>query len=267
MSRVKNENVLYPELSYEITGAAMKVHSEIGPGWDEEAYHRALLHALRKKGLRAESKLRGVLRHRDQAADLFELDILVEDLIVLELKHLRGGFDSAHTIQLINYLKFWEKGLGILINFGLDRLRYERIPFSPRTGSLECNDAYKLFSGENPARTEKIESIFKEILKAHGLGYGTHVYRKNFQAECFFQNYTYHNPIINLSYESASLGEKKVDAFCLDSDTLISITALRENTSAVHLACMLSYLRQTNLSDGILANFGSNKLELRYVTP
>lgn len=267
MGSVKNENVLYPELSYKITGAAMDVHRQLGPGWDEEAYHRALLHALRKKGLRAESKLRGILKHRDQAVDTFELDILVEDLIILELKHLLGGFDPAHTIQLINYLKFWGKELGILINFGMDRLRYERIPFTPRIGSLKRNDAYDRFIGEHPARAEKIGSIFKEILNTRGLGYGTYVYKNIFQAECLFQNCTCHNPIINLSYDSALLGEKKADVFCVDSSTLVSVTALRENTSAVHLARMLSYLHQTGLSDGILANFGSNELELRYVTP
>lgn len=267
MDLVKGKELLYPKLSYEITGAAMDVHNQLGPGWDEEAYHCALLHALHKKGLQAESKLRGILKNRDQAVDTFELDIFVEDQIILELKHLLGGFDPAHTIQLINYLKFWEKGLGILLNFGLDRLRYERIPFTPRTGSLKHNNAYERFSSENPARAEKIESVFEAILNAHGLGYGTYVYRNIFQAECLFQDCTCHSPIINLSYDSARLGEKKADVFCVDSDTLVSVTALRENTSAVHLARMLSYLRQTGLSDGILANFGTDKLELRYVTP
>jgi GxxExxY protein len=267
MGNVKNANVLHSELSYEITGAAMDVHNQLGPGWDEDAYHCALLYALRKKGLRAESKLRGVLKHRDQAVDTFELDILVEDLIILELKHLLGGFDPAHTIQLINYLKFWKKGLGMLFNFGLDRLRYERIPFTPRTGSFKRNDAYDRFCGKNPERAEKIESVFEVILNAHGPGYGTYVYRNLFQAECLFQNSKCHNPSISLSYDSAPLGEKKADVFCIDSNTLVSVTALRENTTAVHLARMLSYLRQTGLSDGILANFGSNELELQHVTP
>lgn len=266
MNSLKNKEVLYPKLSYTIIGAAMKVHNQLGPGWDEESYHFALLHALRKQGLRAESKQRGVLKHRDQAVDTFELDIFVEDLIVLELKHLIGGFDPAHTIQLINYLKFWEKELGMLINFGLDRLRYERIPFTPRTGSLQQNDAYIRFCQKTPTQAEKIKSVFEVILNDHGLGYGTYVYQNLFQAECLFQNFTCHNPIISLSYDSSPLGEKKADAFCVDSNTLVSVTALRENTSAVHLARMLSYLRQTGMTDGILANFGIDKLDLRYVS-
>ncbi len=61
MKTILNNHVIYPELSYKIMGAAMDVHNQLGPGWDEDAYHSALVHALRKSGLKAESKLRGVL--------------------------------------------------------------------------------------------------------------------------------------------------------------------------------------------------------------
>jgi len=98
-SKVKIETdskVLYPDLSYDIMGVAMHVHNKLGPGWDEAAYHMALLHALQLKGLRAASKPRGVLTHRDLTAAQFEMDILVEDLIILELKHLHDDLVSVH---------------------------------------------------------------------------------------------------------------------------------------------------------------------------
>jgi GxxExxY protein len=266
MNRLKNQEVLYPELSYKIIGAAMDVHNQIGPGGDEEAYHLALLHALHKKGLCAESKLRGLLKNRNQTADIFELDILVENEIILELKHLLGRFDPSHYIQRINYLKFWKKNLGILINFGLDRLQCERVPFTPRTGPLRCDSAYEKFAENNPDCAKKIKTAFSEILKNHGLG-GTNVYRNLFSSECHFQNSQCARPSINLLYDSTSLGEKEVDAFRIDLDALVSVTAMSENTSAVHLARMLSYLHQTGTPHGILANFGTDKLDLRHVTP
>jgi len=262
-----NDNLIYPELSYKIMGAAMHVHNQLGPGWDEDAYHSALLHALRKASLKTESKLRGVLKQRELYADTFELDILVEDSIILELKHLVGKFHPAHMIQLINYQKFWKKQLGILLNFGLDRLQFERIPFTPRTGPLTSNDAYKHFQETNPAKANHVESILQAIVDAHGLGYGTYVYRNLVRTECHFKNCSCEMPVIPIYYDSLMLGEKQADVLCLDSDLLLLVNAQREKTSDILLARMLSYLRKTNLSDGIIATFGSNELYLKYVSP
>lgn len=46
---------IHAELSYAIIGAAMEVHNKLGPGWDEEAYHVSLLHALSRQGIKAEN--------------------------------------------------------------------------------------------------------------------------------------------------------------------------------------------------------------------
>ena len=129
--------LLHEDLTREIIGGAIEVHNRVGPGWDEEAYHIALLNVLRGRGLKVESKLKGKLWHRGILADEFELDLVVEDRVVLELKHLRAGFAGSHSTQLINYLKYWDRDLGMLINFGLDRLRYERIPFTPISHTIE----------------------------------------------------------------------------------------------------------------------------------
>jgi len=196
----KLNKLLYPKLSYEITGAAMDVHNKLGPGWDEEAYHLALLTALRNRGLCAESKTRGVLKNNDLVADTFELDFLVEDKVILELKHLPGRFDPAHYIQLINYLKFWNKDLGILINFGLDRLHYERLPFSPRTGKLKCTGL---------ARRANIEEIFSTILDRHGLGYGTNVYKKLSNPNACFNKFDAIVPVFRSPMSQQRLELKK----------------------------------------------------------
>lgn len=152
----KNTIILHPQISYDIIGAAMCVHSERGPGRDEGIYHCALLHALKQQGLKASTKLRGVLKSRKWVADKFELDILVEDTIILELKHIRKPFAPSHYCQLINYLKFWKKDPGILINFGLERLKYDRIPFRPVEASVTCDELWNQYLAKNipeiPAR-------------------------------------------------------------------------------------------------------------------
>jgi len=197
----------------------------------------------------------------------FELDILVEDSVILELKHLMDKFHPAHMIQLINYQKFWNKELGILLNFGLDRLLFERIPFSPRSGSLKGDAAYSRFHEKEPCKAAKVESILQGVLDAHGLGYGAYVYRNLVSAECHFQNVPCGCPVIGLHYDSLELGDKQADAFCIDSNLLILVSAQRDDSSAVQLARLLSYLRKTNLPDGVIANFGSRELQLKHVQP
>jgi len=245
----------------------MAVHSELGPGWDEEVYHKALLLALNAQGIKAESKLRGVLKNHDLIADEFELDILVEDTVILELKHIRKPFTLAHYCQLINYLKFWKKDLGILINFGLERLEYERIPFSPMIGSITHNNLWEKFQEKGSQAARAVHSVLSSILNTHGLGYGTKTYDGLFKTECKFQNTGCEPPSVNLSYKNCSLGEKLVDAFCINTEALVLITALNDQSSGIDLSRLLSYMRQTKIKPGVLANFGKTALNIRLLTP
>ena len=255
--------LIHAELSYAIIGSAMDVHSRIGPGWDEETYHDALLHALARQGMKAESKLRGVLKNHNLTADEFELDILVEDTIILELKHILKPFAPTHHFQLINYLKFWRKNLGILINFGLDRLQSKRIPFTSVPGVIKRDESWDTL---NSNTAKQIDLIFNSILSAHGLGYGGETYKKLFQTECAQRIIPCSIPSVTLKFEGACLGEKQIGAFCLDSNILISITALNEQSSATDMTRLLSYMRQTGLHTGLLANFGKTSLDLRLLT-
>jgi GxxExxY protein len=254
---------IHAELSYAITGAAMDVHSRIGPGWDEEAYHDALLHALSRKGMKVESKLRGVLENHELTADEFELDILVEDTIILELKHILKPFAPAHYFQLINYLKFWNKDLGMLINFGLERLQYKRIPFTPVPGVINHAESWNAL---NSSLARQIDLLFNSILSTHGLGYGGETYKGLFKTECAYQKIPCNIPVVTLQYEDITLGEREIGAFCLNSDLLISITALNEQASAADMTRLLSYMRQTDRHSGLLANFGKTSLDLRLLT-
>ena len=64
---IDKQGVIYPELSYSIVGAAMDVHNELEPGWDEWDYHRAMIESLGAVGHKVISHERKVLMHRDNA--------------------------------------------------------------------------------------------------------------------------------------------------------------------------------------------------------
>lgn len=105
------------ELTRTIIGAAIEVHKELGPGLLESIYEKCLAHVLIEKGLQlnVQQKVPLVFRGLYLDCDL-RFDLLVEDLIIVEIKAV-DGLLPIHDAQLLTYLKLLEKPKGILINF------------------------------------------------------------------------------------------------------------------------------------------------------
>lgn len=262
--RTYNPDLRHPELSHAIIGAAFTVHNELGPGWDEWDYHRSMLDALQSKGLHVKSHLRENLMHRGVPADEFELDILVENRIILELKHIRSDFASEHYIQLINYLKRWEKDLGILINFGLERLGYKRVPYAPTNGEI-CFDGYwDDLAARLPGLTDKIILSCKNILMQHGLGYGASSSKKILLKEFAFQQMDFEIPNAAPKFNSHCFESRQLDSVLLNKKVLLSATAF-DDTTATELARLRSGMKHLSISQGVLMNFGKSKITLRGV--
>jgi len=105
------------QLTKEILGCAIEVHKEFGPGMLEKTYERALLMLLHEKGLKAQSQLEVPVVFKGKVIDnAFRIDLLVEDLIIVELKAVEALL-PVHEAQLLTYLKLARKPKGILINF------------------------------------------------------------------------------------------------------------------------------------------------------
>ena len=259
-----NPDLLHPELSHSIIGAAFDVHNELGPGWDEWDYHRAMLESLHSKGLKAESHLRKPLIHRDEKVDHFELDILVENQIILELKHIRIGFSDQNYTQVINYLKCWQKNLGILINFGLERLCYKRVPYTPANGEVSFAGYWNDFESHQSELAEKVHMSAKNILELHGLGYGAESSRKILFQELAHQNLTPKIPEASPQFNNLSFESRPLNFILLKSNVLISTTAFKD-TTATDVARLQSGMKQLSIPFGILMNFGKTVFTLRGV--
>ncbi len=116
---------MYEELTERIIGCAFKVYNTMGFGYLESVYERCLLIELRKVGLTAESKIPITVFYEQQIVGEFIADILVEDAIILELKSVRQ-LAKFHEMQLVNYLVATKKDLGLLINFGEEKVEVKR---------------------------------------------------------------------------------------------------------------------------------------------
>ena len=105
------------KLSYKVRGAIFEVHRELGPGLFEECYHQALLHELRIRGLKTQSKCKlPVLYKGHEIKDAYEADIIVEDKIIIEIKSVEE-LSPKHFKQLMNYLSLKDLHVGFLVNF------------------------------------------------------------------------------------------------------------------------------------------------------
>ncbi len=118
------------EISYKIRGTIFKVYNNLGPGLLESIYEEALCYELRKAGLKVEVQMPlevvydGVLLRQK-----FRMDIVVEDLVVIEIKSVEEICEIHHK-QLLSYLRLARKRLGILVNFNsveIDKVIFRKV--------------------------------------------------------------------------------------------------------------------------------------------
>jgi len=111
------------EISGKIIDLAMKVHTALGPGLLESTYEACLIHELKKAGLKVLSQVALPVNYDGVTIELgYRIDLLVEDLIIVELKSVEK-ITPLHQAQLMSYLKLSGNRLGLLINFNVLHLR------------------------------------------------------------------------------------------------------------------------------------------------
>jgi len=111
------------KVGHAVIGAAIKVHSTVGPGLLESAYETCLLYELEKQRLRAQAQVLIPVRYDDLIVDNgYRIDILVENAIVVELKAVTAIL-PVHRAQLLSYLRLAGFKLGFLLNFHVAQMR------------------------------------------------------------------------------------------------------------------------------------------------
>ena len=110
-------------ITRQIISAAMKVHSVLGPGLLESAYHTCLFHELRSRGLSVVSQVGLPVVYDGAKIDLgYRIDLIVNDLVIVEVKCVEA-ITPIHHAQLLSYLRLSGRQVGLLINFHVLHLR------------------------------------------------------------------------------------------------------------------------------------------------
>lgn len=111
------------EVAKIVVDAAYQIHVKMGPGLLESVYETVLEHELRKRGLHVERQVPvSIVYDELVVSDAFRADLIVEDLVILELKSVEQ-MHPVYAKQLQTYLKLTGKRLGLLINFNTKLIR------------------------------------------------------------------------------------------------------------------------------------------------
>lgn len=121
------EGILYKDESYEIIGACMEVHNQLGCGFLEAVYQEALAIEFENRGIPFEREKRLTIEYKGQVLKKeYVADFVCFDKIIIEVKAL-SKLASEHLAQTLNYLKITDYKLGLLVNFGTTSLKYKRV--------------------------------------------------------------------------------------------------------------------------------------------
>ena len=113
----------FDSLSRQIIGCAIEVHKLLGPGLLESAYEECLYWKLIQNGFKIDRQKPVPVVYKEIKLECgYRIDLLVQNLVVVELKSV-DALISVHDAQILTYMKFAEKPIGLLINFNVTLLK------------------------------------------------------------------------------------------------------------------------------------------------
>ena len=115
-------------LTHAILGAAIEVHRELGYGFLERVYQRALQVELIRRGIATEIERRIQVQYKGAVVGDYDADLIVADSVAVEIK-VNPHYDKRDEAQLLNELKATGLKVGLLINFGRNKVEYKRLVF------------------------------------------------------------------------------------------------------------------------------------------
>lgn len=133
----QQSSLKYGNLTDKIIGVFFDVYNELGYGFLESVYSSSLIIALSEAGLTVRAQVGIPVRFRERLVGEYRGDILVNDVVLLELKAART-LERSHEAQLLHYLRATEIEVGLLLNFGI-RPQFRRLLFDNDRKKIRVN--------------------------------------------------------------------------------------------------------------------------------
>ena len=125
---MKEENLTEQDpLTYKIISCCYEVHKELGPGYLEKIYSKALMIQLELQGLKYECEKEFNVFFKNKFVGQFRCDFYIEGKVILEIKAVTGIQPKLFQTQLLSYLKASKLKTGLLVNFGNGSCEVKRL--------------------------------------------------------------------------------------------------------------------------------------------
>lgn len=257
----------HADKTQKLLGLIFRVRNELKAGWSEDVYHQALLKLCETEGVPVITKPRTVMLHRGIEIHIFEPDLIVWDLIILELKALayQTQFTGDQYAQLIHYLKYYSKDLGLLINFAPKRVQTKRILWDEPVLTIheDYDRIMPLLLEQDRPPLRQIRECILTIGQQYGLGYPESVYRKLILVEATSCGINCIEEVgIPVIWNGERIAHQKTQHMLMENKFLIHLRSLLDYPTEYDFTRLKTYLVSLHLSIGLVINFGREQLQI-----
>jgi len=257
-------SLIYREESGRLRGCSFDVQNAVGLGKREKGYQNGCQLWLEGQGVPFRAHPPHHIRLRGKIVHTLRPDLVAWDKITVELKAERRKLINADFVQLFDYLKFRKDRLGLLVNFGLERVEVQRIPYEqPKYELLEDWSYWSGgISGKDRELGAQIWDALRFIFDAHGSGYCEEIVRKLILFELRERGLRYAEaPIAKSFYRDVLVDEAALDCITVEDTILLIFSALLDD-NGINTGRGRSYLESLGLEWGVAANFGKTAVEV-----
>lgn len=260
--------LIYPELSYTVQGAFYEVYNELCYlELSEEGWESALMIVLAERDVSAQRQVEYELRYKGYRIGRFFVDVLVDERLLLELK-VEDELLPIDVAQMITYLKVANLKLGILVNFGGDKLEFRRIPNFVSQRSARRPQVSGVQASVDllyPELTGELRAILYEVHGELGPGFMHMHYRRATQMELRWRDIRYEvKKEITIQFRGQPIEKRETRLLIVDDKVLLAPVAVREITPRLK-GRLRQYLKLLGLKLGLIANFHASSLEIETV--
>ncbi len=256
--------LLYEDLTYEVIGCAFEAFKEVDVGFDEIKYHKVFHRNLLGKGLKAEYKVPACLDYLGKKIGEFEIDEIIENKLIVELKSIQTVFLPENQAQLITYLRLKGMRLGLLINFGLHKAFTKRMIFdAQRTGDFEKWDNNYFQSLPSRESLDRVTAATKAVDEVLGPGYRSKFYKAALKIE-FDRNRIKYDDHVFATVKAANIqfDPMEIDYWLIENSLLLGVLAGNDKPRVYDIFRMRSYLKKLDLTHGLIAFWSTKNLQL-----
>lgn len=258
--------MIYPKTVYKIRGIVFDIFNNVVGNWNEAVFEEILNDALKDNGFRVEQQKEFEVIFKENRVGLYRTDLIVDSKIIIELKAVPEIY-ALHKAQIISYLKVTGLKLGILINFGGEKLFIKAYPNNVNNKKV-INTNFDINKNNLPDKDKIIIApyleIGKEILETLGPGYFHQIYRRSFWDELNRNNIDFELiKYLELNYKGKTYGSKEVRFFKIN-DLLLSVIAV-DSLNALIIRQFSKYIKHYSCTNGLIINFSNTVVDFRFL--